>query len=94
MLSDWRWFLLRGAESLYREQGIAYIAVPGTIDNDLPGTDYTIGFDTAMNTIIEAVNKIRDTATSMRGPLLLKQWAGQAAILRLWLDWPVVLMPF
>lgn len=55
---------LRGAESLYREQGIAYIAVPGTIDNDLPGTDYTIGFDTAMNTIIEAVNKIRDTATS------------------------------
>ncbi len=55
---------LRGAESLYREQGIPYISVPGTIDNDLSGTDYTIGFDTAMNTILEAINKIRDTATS------------------------------
>jgi 6-phosphofructokinase 1 len=38
--------------------------LPGTIDNDIPGTDYTIGFDTAVNTVIEAIDKIRDTATS------------------------------
>lgn len=44
--------------------GIKTIGVPGTIDNDLPYTDYTIGFDTAVNTALEAINKIRDTATS------------------------------
>lgn len=55
---------LTGAEYLYQEQGISYIGIPGTIDNDLAGTDFTIGFDTAMNTIVDAINKIRDTATS------------------------------
>jgi 6-phosphofructokinase 1 len=53
----------RGTEKL-SEKGIAAIGVPGTIDNDIPCTDFTIGFDTALNTVIEAVDKIRDTATS------------------------------
>ncbi|HSN58310.1 MAG TPA: ATP-dependent 6-phosphofructokinase, partial [Clostridiaceae bacterium] len=44
--------------------GVKTIGIPGTIDNDLPYTDYTIGFDTAVNTVLEAINKIRDTATS------------------------------
>jgi 6-phosphofructokinase 1 len=43
---------------------IQVIGIPGTIDNDLYGTDYTIGFDTACNTVVEAVDKIRDTASS------------------------------
>ncbi|MFW5981993.1 MAG: 6-phosphofructokinase [Halanaerobiaceae bacterium] len=55
---------LTGANALYKECNIPYIGIPGTIDNDLAGTDYTIGFDTAMNTIVDAINKIRDTATS------------------------------
>ncbi|NLJ84828.1 MAG: 6-phosphofructokinase [Firmicutes bacterium] len=44
--------------------GINVIGVPATIDNDIPCTDYSIGFDTTVNTVIEAINKIRDTATS------------------------------
>lgn len=44
--------------------GIPFIGVPGTIDNDLFGTDSTIGYDTALNTVVEAVDKIRDTASS------------------------------
>jgi len=51
-----------GAKIFYEEYGIPIIGIPGTIDNDLYGTDYTIGFDTAVNTAIEAVDKIRDTA--------------------------------
>jgi 6-phosphofructokinase 1 len=51
-----------GAKIFHEEYGIPIIGVPGTIDNDLFGTDYTIGFDTAVNTAIEAVDKIRDTA--------------------------------
>ena len=54
----------RGAEKINLELGIPAIGIPGTIDNDLAGTDYTIGYDTAMNTILDAINKIRDTATS------------------------------
>jgi 6-phosphofructokinase 1 len=53
----------RGAQRL-SHLGIATVGVPGTIDNDIPCTDYTIGFDTAVNTAIEAIDKIRDTATS------------------------------
>jgi 6-phosphofructokinase 1 len=52
-----------GAKKL-TEKGIACIGVPGTIDNDLAYTDYTIGFDTALNNVLDAVNKIRDTSTS------------------------------
>jgi 6-phosphofructokinase 1 len=53
-----------GAEIFYNEYGIPTVGAPGTIDNDLYGTDYTIGFDTAVNTALEAIDKIRDTADS------------------------------
>jgi 6-phosphofructokinase 1 len=53
-----------GAEIFCAETGITVMGVPGTIDNDLFGTDYTIGFDTAVNTAIDAIDKIRDTADS------------------------------
>lgn len=53
----------RGAD-LLSDLGVPTIGVPGTIDNDLPYTDYTIGFDTALNTAIDAINKIRDTSSS------------------------------
>lgn len=53
-----------GAMTLHKEAGIPIVGIPGTIDNDIDGTDYTIGFDTAVNTAIEAVDKIRDTANS------------------------------
>jgi 6-phosphofructokinase 1 len=53
----------RGAK-LLSDMGVPTIGIPGTIDNDIPCTDYTIGFDTAVNTVIDAVDKIRDTATS------------------------------
>lgn len=53
----------KGAAALSR-YGIPIIGIPGTIDNDLAYTDYTIGFDTAVNTVLDAINKIRDTATS------------------------------
>ena len=54
---------MTGAE-LLSEMGIAVVGLPGTIDNDIWGTDYTIGFDTATNTVVDAINKLRDTASS------------------------------
>ena len=54
----------RGAMHLAEEQGVPCVGVPGTIDNDIGGTDYTIGFDTAVNTALDAIDKIRDTAAS------------------------------
>jgi len=54
----------RGATRLYEEHGINVVGIPGTIDNDLAGTDYTIGYDTACNTVITAIDAIRDTASS------------------------------
>jgi 6-phosphofructokinase 1 len=53
-----------GAKILYEEHGTRVIGLPGTIDNDLLGTDHTIGFDTAVNTAVDAIDKIRDTASS------------------------------
>lgn len=53
-----------GARIFSQEFNIPVVGIPGTIDNDLYGTDYTLGYDTAMNTIVQAVDKIRDTATS------------------------------
>lgn len=55
---------LTGANIFANEYNIPIVGLPGTIDNDLNGTDVTIGYDTALNTIMEAVDKIRDTATS------------------------------
>lgn len=48
------------------QMGINCVGIPGTIDNDVAGTDYTIGFDTALNTIVDAVDKLRDTSSSHR----------------------------
>ena len=53
-----------GAEIFYNEFQIPTVGVPGTIDNDLYGTDFTVGYDTAVNTALDAIDKIRDTADS------------------------------
>lgn len=55
---------LRGVRDICEKMDIPAVGIPGTIDNDLPCTDLTLGCDTAMNTILESINKIRDTATS------------------------------
>lgn len=55
---------LAGAKTLAEESGIPVMGLPGTIDNDLAYTDYTIGFDTAVNTVLEAIGNIRDTSSS------------------------------
>lgn len=54
----------QGASIFNKEYDIPFIGIPGTIDNDLVGTDFTIGYDTALNTVVDAVDKIRDTADS------------------------------
>ena len=54
----------RGGTKLEKEFGIPVVGVPATIDNDIPGTDISIGFDTALNIAIDAVDKVKDTATS------------------------------
>lgn len=53
-----------GLHKLHEEYGIPAVCIPGTIDNDIAGTDFTVGFDTATNTAVEAIDKIRDTAIS------------------------------
>lgn len=53
-----------GATKLIAEQGIPMVGAPGTIDNDIYGTDFTIGYDTALNTALDAIDRIRDTAAS------------------------------
>ncbi|MBT8301767.1 MAG: ATP-dependent 6-phosphofructokinase, partial [Maribacter sp.] len=55
-----------GAHKFNKEFDVPFIGIPGTIDNDIYGTRYTLGFDTALNTAIEAIDKIRDTASSHR----------------------------
>lgn len=73
----------RGAMAL-TERGFPCVGVPGTIDNDIPGTDYTIGFDTALNTVIEAIDKIRDTATSHERTFIIEVMGRDAGDLALW----------
>ncbi|WP_422122967.1 6-phosphofructokinase [Planococcus sp. X10-3] len=73
----------RGAMALTKK-GFPCVGVPGTIDNDIPGTDYTIGFDTALNTIIEAIDKIRDTATSHERTFIIEVMGRDAGDLALW----------
>ncbi|MBM7554983.1 6-phosphofructokinase [Thalassobacillus pellis] len=73
----------RGAKKL-TEKGYPCVGVPGTIDNDIPGTDFTIGFDTALNTIIEAIDKIRDTATSHERTYVIEVMGRDAGDLALW----------
>ncbi|MDQ0208101.1 6-phosphofructokinase [Alkalicoccobacillus murimartini] len=73
----------RGAQKL-TEHGFPTIGVPGTIDNDIPGTDFTIGFDTALNTVIDAIDKIRDTATSHERTYIIEVMGRHAGDLALW----------
>jgi 6-phosphofructokinase 1 len=56
---------MRGAYAFAKKHTVTIMGLPGTIDNDMYGTDYTIGFDTAVNSALEAVDRIRDTATSL-----------------------------
>lgn len=72
-----------GAEIFCRETGITVMGVPGTIDNDLYGTDYTIGFDTAINTAIDAIDKIRDTADSHNRVFLVEVMGRHAGFIAL-----------
>lgn len=73
----------RGAQKL-TEHGFPTITLPGTIDNDIPGTDYTIGFDTALNTAIDAIDKIRDTATSHERTYVIEVMGRNAGDIALW----------
>lgn len=73
----------RGAKAL-TEQGFPCVGVPGTIDNDIPGTEFTIGFDTALNTVIDALDKIRDTATSHERTFVIEVMGRDAGDLALW----------
>lgn len=73
----------RGAKAL-TEQGYPCVGVPGTIDNDIPGTQFTIGFDTALNTIIDSLDKIRDTATSHERTFVIEVMGRNAGDLALW----------
>lgn len=73
----------RGAKAL-TEQGFPCVGVPGTIDNDIPGTEQTIGFDTALNTVIDAIDKIRDTATSHERTFVIEVMGRNAGDLALW----------
>ncbi|KZE39821.1 ATP-dependent 6-phosphofructokinase [Bhargavaea cecembensis] len=72
-----------GAQAL-SESGFPCVGVPGTIDNDINGTDYTLGFDTALNTVIDAIDKIRDTATSHERTFIIEVMGRDAGDLALW----------
>jgi 6-phosphofructokinase 1 len=73
----------RGAKAL-TEQGFPCVGIPGTIDNDVPGTEVTIGFDTALNTVIDAIDKIRDTATSHERTFVIEVMGRDAGDIALW----------
>ncbi|PCF33271.1 6-phosphofructokinase [Staphylococcus delphini] len=75
----------RGAQRISEEcKEIQTIGIPGTIDNDINGTDFTIGFDTALNTIIESVDKIRDTASSHARTFIIEVMGHDCGDLALW----------
>lgn len=79
-----------GGDGSYRgsmvltKHGIPCVGVPGTIDNDIPGTDYTLGFDTALNTVVEAIDKIRDTATSHERTFIIEVMGRDAGDIAVW----------
>lgn len=66
------------------KHGYPAVGIPGTIDNDIPGTDYTIGFDTASNTVLDAVDKLRDTATSHVRTFVIEVMGRDAGDIALW----------
>ncbi|SFS71364.1 6-phosphofructokinase [Marininema halotolerans] len=73
----------RGAQHL-TALGFPTIGVPGTIDNDIPGTDFTIGFDTAVNTAIQNIDRIRDTASSHERTYIVEVMGRNAGDIALW----------
>lgn len=73
----------RGAAALSK-LGYPTIGIPGTIDNDIAGTEYTLGFDTAINTVLESVDKIRDTATSHVRTFVIEVMGRNAGDIALW----------
>jgi len=73
----------RGSMTLTKN-GFPCVGIPGTIDNDIPGTDYTLGFDTALNTVIDCIDKIRDTATSHDRTFIIEVMGRDAGDLALW----------
>ncbi|MCD8542758.1 MAG: 6-phosphofructokinase [Gammaproteobacteria bacterium] len=73
----------RGATLLQEEGGPAIVGIPATIDNDIEGTDYTIGFDTARNTALSAIDRIRDTASSHNRNFMVEVMGRHAGFLAL-----------
>lgn len=73
----------RGAYALDK-MGVSTIGLPGTIDNDVCGTDYTIGFDTALTTIVDAVDKLRDTSSSHRRCSIVEVMGRHCGALAIW----------
>ena len=73
-----------GARLFNEEHNIPFVGIPGTIDNDIYGTDYTIGYDTALNTVIEAVDKIRDTASAHNRMFFIEVMGAEAGFIALY----------
>ncbi|HDR88350.1 MAG TPA: 6-phosphofructokinase [Bacteroidetes bacterium] len=73
-----------GARIFNEEYDIPFIGIPGTIDNDIYGTDYTIGYDTALNTVVEAVDKIRDTASAHNRLFFIEVMGADAGFIALY----------
>jgi len=73
----------RGAQQFYKEYKVKIIGIPGTIDNDIAGSDYTIGCSTALSTALEAIDKIRDTVTSMERIFVVEIMGRKEAFLAL-----------
>jgi 6-phosphofructokinase 1 len=74
----------KGARIFNEEFDIPFVGVPGTIDNDIYGTDYTIGYDTALNTVIQAVDKIRDTASAHNRMFFVEVMGAEAGFIALY----------
>ena len=74
---------MTGALELYRQEGIPVAGIPASIDNDLYGTDMAIGVDTALNTVISAIDKIKDTASSLRRAFIIEVMGRESGYLAL-----------
>lgn len=74
----------RGAVEFCKKFDVPFVGIPGTIDNDLFGTDFTLGYDTAVNTIIEAVDKIKDTAASHDRLFFIEVMGRDSGYIALW----------
>jgi len=73
-----------GAKHFSEEFDIPFVGIPGTIDNDIFGTDYTIGYDTALNTVVEAIDKIRDTASAHNRIFFIEVMGADAGFIALY----------